>query len=169
MTAPRGGGSAGRMPPHHRLMRRSPHTRLTLVAPLLWAAACDEPLGSAGPEAGTYVAVSANGAPLPYTYYESAQEVLRLRADTIVLDGRGHATRRLRTEATRNGLTETYEKPQELWYRLDGESFVIGWPGLCDDTAVCLGPDEGSLHDGEIRLRPSWMRDTEVRLLRVER
>jgi hypothetical protein len=150
-----------------RLRRPATLAAVVLGALSLAAASCDRTLGPAGAEAGTYVAVSAAGAPLPFTFYQSPEETFVLRADTITLDGHGHATRATTVEHLWGGqdLTPPTSRTSPD-YRIDGEAFEIGWFSPCPPNALCVRPESGSLRGDELTLR-TWGEDGEVQYLRV--
>ncbi len=138
---------------------------LPLLA-LLALAACGRDLGPRGAEAGTYVLVSADGQSLPYTYYQDTQESLTLRADTLVLDGRGGARRATHIERRAGGESLVQPYRGSLQYSVEGESILLG-TGYCNDTAVCAAPEPGTLRDGEIELDWGWLGTGPRRYVRV--
>lgn len=174
MTRWREPGSAVMYPAHQspsQQMTTSPprflHATVALpLLALLALAGCDESLGPRGPEAGTYVLVSADGQSLPYTYYQDAQESLTLRADTLVLDGRGTARRA--THIERRSGAESLMQPYRgtLQYHVEGESILLGTQS-CNDTAICAPPEPGTLRDGEIELEWGWLGNAPRRYVRV--
>ena len=135
-----------------------PRPLRTLIAlgALSLVAACDGRVGPPGPEAGTYVAVSVDDRPLPQTIYDGGDEFLRFHADTIVLDGRGRATRATRVEHRWFG--EAVESPPrtEMEYALEGEVLTIGRLEACPGPAFCRRAETGRLRAGEIELTAGW-------------
>ena len=137
------------------LLPRPLRTLLALGA-LSLVGACDESVGPRGAEAVTYVAVSVDDRPLPHTIYQGADEFLRLHADTIVLDGRGRATRATRVEHTWYGEEVASPPRTEMEYDLEGEVLTLGRPAACANPALCAGAEVGRLRGGEIEMTAGW-------------
>ena len=122
----------------------------------LVASSCELTLGPSRREAGTYALVSVDGWPLPYTLYHAPDEIRRLSAETIELDGRGYAIRSTLIEHFWRGRDLSSRSWSETEYWLDGDVIVFGSVAHCRTGDLCGGSETGTLRGGELVLGTGW-------------
>ena len=118
---------------------------------------CELTLGPSRREAGTYVLVSVDGRPLPYTLHYDADEIRRLQSDVIELDGRGRALRLTIVEHFWRGQDLSTRSRSELEYRIDGDAITLGSFGSCSPIDFCGGTEEGTFYGDELVLTTGWL------------
>lgn len=94
---------------------------------------------------GTYQLVRAEGAPLPFTLWDTGAEDATLLNERLTFRSDGTVERRtLRRFREGNPVQQREEwVVMEQEYRLEGRTITVGWFTPCPPNAMCLGNDSG--------------------------
>src|SRR5688572_24395598 len=107
---------------------------------------------------GTYALMAVNGnSALPVTTYQNDEEQFSLLADTLRFKADGSVQRTQIARAIVNAPWLTQDSvvrhSYTMHYRIAHNDLAIGYFDPCPDTAMCIGPEEGTVTSVAITLR----------------